>query len=260
MTYEFIVLTKANGVATLALNRPERRNGLTREMLHEVNNALEQIAVDPDIRVLILTGTGKDFSVGADIDHYAGDDGKRFQRQRNWREFRASRLLREMGVVSIAAIRGACAGASFSMACGCDFRILSKTARFNTAFLDVGLAGDLGGPWLLSRIIGPSKARELYFFPGKFDAAAAASFGLATELVEDDALEAAVTARANRLAAAAPLALRTIKENFAAAETLTFAQYVELEAERHIALIKTADASEAFRAFIEKRAPKFEGR
>jgi 2-(1,2-epoxy-1,2-dihydrophenyl)acetyl-CoA isomerase len=165
-----------------------------------------------------------------------------------------------MPAVTIAAVNGPCAGAGFAWACACDVRIAARGARFNTAFLDVGVAGDMGGPWTLPRLVGAAKARELYFFPDKFDATEAERIGLVARVVEPDDLAATAHALAARLAAAAPLALRTLKANFVDAERLGFAGFVEVETERHLGLFRSHDTHEAFRARAEGRPPRFEGR
>ncbi len=132
---------------------------------------------------------------------------------------------------------------------------------FNTAFLDVGVAGDMGGPWTLSRIVGPAKARELYFLPGKFGGNTALSLGLVSRLFPEPDSHAEVTAIARRLAAAAPLALKGMKANFLAAETAGFAEFVTLETKLHIDLFKTEDTRVAFRARREKATARlYEGR
>jgi 2-(1,2-epoxy-1,2-dihydrophenyl)acetyl-CoA isomerase len=162
--------------------------------------------------------------------------------------------------VTIAAIAGACAGAGFGWACACDLRVASETAKFNSAFLDVGVAGDMGCPWTLPRLVGAAKARELYFLPGKFDAAEALRIGLVSRVSPADAFEADLKALTDRLAAAAPLALTTMKSNFVAAEKMGFSDFIALEAERHVRLFQTEDTTEAFKAFVEKRRPVFHGR
>jgi len=138
-------------------------------------------------------------------------------------------------------------------------RIASETARFNTAFLDVGVAGDMGGPWTLPRLVGAAKARELYFMPGKFDAAEALRIGLVSKVSKAAEFDADVQALTDRLGRAAPLALSAMKENFVAAERLDFADYIALESEKHGRLFKTEDRVEAFKAFVEKRTPVFKG-
>ena len=132
--------------------------------------------------------------------------------------------------------------------------------RFNTAFLDVGVAGDMGGPWTLPRLLGAAKARELYFLPGKFDADEALRIGLVSQVVDDEAFPAAVGALVERLAAAAPAGLRTMKQNFSDAERMDLAAFVDLESERHLRLFRLHDTREAFLAKVEKRPPRFEGR
>jgi 2-(1,2-epoxy-1,2-dihydrophenyl)acetyl-CoA isomerase len=165
-----------------------------------------------------------------------------------------------MPAVTIAAISGACAGAGFGWACACDLRVASQTARFNSEFLDVGVAGDMGGPWTLPRILGAAKARELYFLPGKFDAAEALRIGLVSRVSPPDAFEADLAALTDRLARAAPLALTAMKANFLAAEAMGFADYIRLESEKHLRLFQSEDTTEAFKAFVEKRPPAFQGR
>src|ERR1019366_3969776 len=119
---------------------------------------------------------------------------------------------RELRVLVLsAAVNGACAGAGLGWALACDFRFAAESARFNVAFLDVGVAGDMGGPWSLSRIVGSARARELYFLPGKFDAAEALRIGLVTRVFPDDRFQEEVDAIVNRLTDCAPIALRTLK-------------------------------------------------
>ena len=165
-----------------------------------------------------------------------------------------------MPAVTIAAIDGACAGAGFGWACACDMRIATPSAKFNTAFLDVGVAGDMGGPWTLPRLVGAAKARELYFMPDKFDAAKALEIGLVSRVIPEAEFDAEIASIAKRLASAAPLALRAMKANFLAAERMGFADYIDLESRVHVDLFKTDDTREAFRAKAEKRAPLYKGR
>ncbi len=255
--FETIIYEKSGPVARLTMNRPDRLNGMTNRMLVETRVALAAAAEDRDLRVLVLTGAGKGFCPGADIGRVASaapDDPITVD------DFRVPVLLHNMPAVTIAAVNGACAGAGLGWALACDFRFAAESARFNVAFLDVGVAGDMGGPWSLSRIVGPARARELYFFPGKFDAAEALRTGVVTRVFPDDRFRAEVDAIVNRLAESAPLALRNLKANFVDAERMDFAGYVALESERHISMFRTEDTREAFAAKSEKRKPKFKGR
>lgn len=249
-----VLTTIDDAVATVTLNRPERRNAITNPMLNLLSRSLKELAKRDDIRVVILRGAGRDFCPGADIA-VTGD-----ATTTEPLDFDAPVVLHTMPAVTIAAIAGGCAGAGLGWACACDFRFAAPSAMFNTAFLDVGVAGDMGGPWTLPRIVGPAKARELYFFPGKFNAEKALELGLISRIFPELALHHEVRAIAERLASAAPLALKGMKANFVAAEKTNLAEFVVLETKLHIDLFKTEDTREAFRAKREKRAPVYKGR
>ncbi|MGH7896948.1 MAG: enoyl-CoA hydratase/isomerase family protein [Candidatus Binatia bacterium] len=257
--FETLLYEKRGPVATLIMNRPERMNGITNRMVIEVRDALAAAAEDRDVRVLVLTGAGRAFSPGADLQVVA-EGAPAAERPLTAEDFRAAVLLHDMPAVTIAAINGACAGAALGWACACDFRFASASARFNTAFLDVGVAGDMGGPWTLARIVGPARARELYFFPDKFGAEDALRTGLVSRVFADERFRDEVSAVTERLASAAPIALRTLKANFVDAERMDFAGYVALESERHLRMFTTEDTREAFAAKVEKRKPRFQGR
>lgn len=250
------------GIATLTLDRPERMNAMTNLMVRETRDALALAASDRTIRVLVLTGAGRSFCPGADIQRVAGGANGAPDIALDRTDFDVPVLLHEMPAVTIAAVNGACAGAGlgWACACACDLRIAARSARFNTAFLDVGVAGDMGGPWTLTRLVGAAKARQLYFLPDKFGADDALAMGLVSRLADDDALASEVRALAERLAAAAPIALRTMKSNFVEAERMDLASFVTLETERHLRMFTTHDTREAFAARAEKRAPRFQGR
>jgi len=256
-TYETIRYEQDGPIVTLTLNRPERMNAMTNLMVRETAEALSVAANDRGVRVLVLTGAGRSFCPGADLMGGAVNPNGAPDVTLDARDFRVPVLLHEMPAVTLAAINGACAGAGFGWACACDLRLAARSARFNTAFLDVGVAGDMGGPWTLPRLVGASKARELYFMPDKFGADEAERIGLVSRTVDDDQLLPAVSALAQRLAAAAPIALRTLKSNFVEAERMDLASFVALETERHMRLFSTHDTREAFAAKAEKRAPNF---
>jgi 2-(1,2-epoxy-1,2-dihydrophenyl)acetyl-CoA isomerase len=257
-TYDTILVSVDGPIATLTLHRPDRMNAMTNRMVSETFRALTALAADRSVRVLVLTGSGRSFCPGADIGRIAGDADRDDHLEPT--DFNVPVLLHEMPAVTIAAINGACAGAALGWACACDLRLAARSARFNTAFLDVGVAGDMGGPWTLSRLVGPAKARELYFLPDKFDAAEALRIGLVARVCDDDQLTDEVKALTARLAAAAPIALRTLKANFVESERMDFASFVALETERHMRMFTTHDTREAFAAKAEKRPPQFEGR
>jgi 2-(1,2-epoxy-1,2-dihydrophenyl)acetyl-CoA isomerase len=258
--WETIRYEQVDGVARLTLNRPERMNAMTNLMVRETAEALSAVAADRRVRVLVLTGAGRAFCPGADLQGGAVNPSGAPDIRLDANDFRVPVLLHEMPAVTIAAVNGACAGAGLGWACACDLRIAARSARFNTAFLDVGVAGDMGLPWTLPRLVGASKARELCFFPDKFGAEEAAHIGLVSRVVDDDELVTVVDGLAQRLAASAPIALRTLKSNYVEAERMGLASFVALETERHMALFGTHDTREAFAAKADKRAPRFEDR
>jgi 2-(1,2-epoxy-1,2-dihydrophenyl)acetyl-CoA isomerase len=258
--WETIRYEQAGGIGRLTLNRPDRMNAMTNLMVRETAQALSRIAEDRSVRVLVLTGAGRAFCPGADLMGGAVNPDGAPDVRLDASDFRVPVLLHEMPAVTIAAVNGACAGAGFGWACACDLRLAARSARFNTAFLDVGVAGDMGLPWTLPRIVSASKARELCFFPDKFGAEEAERIGLVSKVVDDDALAAEVDALATRLAAAAPIALRTLKSNYVEAERTGLASFVALETERHMAMFHTHDTREAFAAKAAKRPPVFEDR
>ncbi len=257
-TFETILYEQAGPVVTITMNRPERKNAMTNRMVRETGDALAYAAEDRSVRVLVLTGAGTSFCPGADLQAVAG--GTVADEALTPADFRAPVLLHNMPAVTIAAINGACAGAGFGWACACDLRFATASARFNTAFLEVGIAGDMGGPWTLARIVGPAVARELYMLPTKIDAAEALRIGLVSRMFDDDVFADEVAAVVGRLAAAAPIGLKTLKANFVDSERMDFAAYVALESERHLRMFTYSDTREAFAARVEGRPPKFEGR
>jgi 2-(1,2-epoxy-1,2-dihydrophenyl)acetyl-CoA isomerase len=255
-TFQTIRYEVAGGIGRLTLNRPDRLNGMTNQMVRETHDALVEAAADASIRVLVVTGEGRAFCPGADLKHFTAGGGETDERLEA-RHFQVATLFHEISAVTVAAVNGACAGAGFGWAMACDLRVAAASAKFNTAFLDVAVAGDMGLPWTLSRLIGSARARELFFLPGKFDAERARDLGLVAAVFPDESFREDAEAVVQRLAAASPTALTTLKGNFLAAERMTLRDYVEFEAERHLRVAASADTAEAFRAFMEKRPPKF---
>ncbi len=244
----------ADGVGTLWLDRPDHRNGIVNTMMRELHHCLHAVARDPEVRVLILTGRGASFCPGADLGHYsAGTVDEPLLDE----YFDVPVLLHEMPQVTIAAVNGACAGAGLGFALACDLRWAARTAKFNTAFLDVAVAGDMGVPWTLPRLVGAGRARELSLLPRKLDADEAHRLGMVNGVTEPSDLLAEVSAAATRIAAAAPRARVALKAHYVAAERMGFADFVALETERHRAISASADTAEAFRAYVEKRPPVF---
>jgi 2-(1,2-epoxy-1,2-dihydrophenyl)acetyl-CoA isomerase len=250
-------------------------NGLTISMTRELNDRLREAAAAPDVRVVVLTGAGKAFCAGGDIKEFEAIDRNdpqwvKWKDDPIWNDIdnsaertrRASEgplLLHGMPKPTIAMVRGACVGAPTALAAACDFRIVSDTAFFSTAFARIGISGELGASYYLSKLVGVAKARELFFFADRVPAAEALRIGLVNKVVADAELSDEVSAFARRLADGPPLAYRFIKANLNAAETRTAEDMVAIEALNQVRVLRSDDAKEAISAFFEKRTPKFTG-
>ena len=255
--YETILCEVEDNLATITLNRPDSLNGITNTMMRELYECLNVVALDEQVRVVLFTGAGRGFCPGVDLK--ASTSG--VNQEPNRREyFHITTLLHEMPKITIAAVNGACAGAGFGWACACDLRYASERAVFNSAFLGVAISGDMAGPWLLPRIVGATKARELFFMSQKFGADEAERIGLVLKTFSEGTFRDEVRAIAQRLAKSAPLAIGEMKKNFINAENMPLRDYIEVETERHTRTGGSNDSREAFRAFVEKREPVFEGR
>lgn len=257
-----LVEAQVDGVAKLTLNRPDRLNALSTEIMEGLLEALPRLAADSSIGAVVLTGAGRAFCSGGDVKSMAEGANTRSPEQavKHLRgRMEVSRLLHEMAKPTIAMINGAAAGAGLSLALACDLRIASTSARFVTAFARVGFSGDFGGSYFLSKLVGTGKARELYFTSEPLDAQQALSLGIANRVVADGELDEATMALARSFARGPRIALGLMKQNFNAAEDGSLTELLDLEAKRMIEAGRTKDHQEAARAFIEKRAPVFRG-
>jgi 2-(1,2-epoxy-1,2-dihydrophenyl)acetyl-CoA isomerase len=255
MDFDTLRYEVAGGLGRLTLNRPEHMNGMTNQMVREARDALALAAADPTIRVLVLTGEGTAFCPGADLKHFSGGGKDEII---SARAFEVTTLLHEMPAVTVAAINGACAGAGMGWALACDLRVMSARAKLNTAFLDVAVAGDMAIPWSLPRIVGAARARELSFIPRRIEADEAERIGIVARVFPAESFRDDTEAVLAALLEKSPTALLGLKQNYLAAERMTFADFVDYEAERHLKIAASADTAEAFRAFVEKRKPVFQ--
>jgi len=260
---QHLIETIQEGVATLTLNRPDRLNALSAPIMEGLLEALPRLANDAAVGAIVLTGAGRAFCAGGDVKRMAAEEVARSGAEavallRGRMEI--SRLLHEIPKPTIAMVNGAAAGAGMALALACDLRIAGQSARFVTAFANVGFSGDFGGSYFLSRLVGTGKARELYFTAEPLDAAQALALGVVNRVVPDADLAETTTAFACKLARGPRIALRLMKQNFNAAENGTLAELLDIEAQRQIETGKTEDHKEAARAFVEKRAPLFVGR
>jgi len=250
-----------HGVATLTLNRPDRLNALSEDMLVRLCEALPRLGNDPAVGVIVLTGAGRGFCAGGDVKRMAAAEQSFEQRQEGlrWRHH-AIVLLRTISKVVIAAVNGPVAGAGLGIALACDLRIAATSARFRTAFADVGFSGDFGGSWSLTRLVGTARAREMYYLNPLIDAAEAERLGLVMRVVDDAALPAEAQALARRIADGPRVAFAYMKRNLHAAETEPLQAVLDMEAIGQARTGLTEDHREAATAFVEKRKPVFRGR
>lgn len=252
-----------DGVCTVTLNRPERRNAMNAELLARLNEVVAAAAHDPEVAVLVLRGAGDTFCVGGDVKAMASTEQRETHEQRVAslrRRMEVSRLLHTMNKPTIALVRGAAAGAGLSLAMACDFRLAARSAKITTAFAKVGLSGDFGGTWFITRLVGSAKARELYLMPEVMSADTAFGHGLLTRVFDDADIESAATAFARSLARGPRVTLGYIKQNLNHAELGSLETALDLEAANHIRCSQTEDHREAATAFVEKREPVFKGR
>ncbi|XVQ15629.1 enoyl-CoA hydratase/isomerase family protein [Spirillospora sp. CA-255316] len=249
MTADCVLTERVDDIAVVTLNRPGRRNGVTIEMCERLHRTLVELAAS-DARVLVLRGADADFSVGADL---GGNRSAPATLEQLGPVYHSATLLHTMPQVTIAAVDGGCAGAAMGWACACDFRFASTRARFNTAFLSVGVSGDMGLVWSLTRLVGAARAREMLFFPEKISAAEALEYGLVTRLFEPDRLHDDVMALARRLTDGHPFPLRMMKANVLSAETTGIADYVEVESARHLHVTSSPSLRAGIEAFTQGR-------
>lgn len=254
----------AKGIAVATLDRPERMNSMTNTMFRELESLALTLDRENDLRVLILTGAGKAFCGGYDLDDAEDLPSLSPMGMLDQQELAARALsaLRGMRIPVIAAINGAAAGGGLSLTLAADIRIGSTTARFNAAFVRIGLsAGDLGASWLLTRLIGPARAAE-FAYTGRFmEAVEAEAVGLLNSVVPAESLLDEAIAMAKQICANSPggvqLSKRALQANM---EVASYAAALELENRGQALLTRGEDMPEALAAFKEKRRPEFTGR
>ncbi len=277
MSTEPVRVERDGGVATVTLNRPEKMNALNQEVIAALPGALRELAWDPEVRCVVLTGAGdRAFSAGGDISemgnagsaifagHRKGADGfplleDTIDNLRRGQE--ASLLLHEMGKPTLAVINGACAGASLSLALACDLRIAADHAVFLTAFATIGFSGDYGGSYFMTKILGTAKARELYLLPERMPADEAHRIGLVHRVVPREKLRDEARAVAERLAAGPPIAYRYMKRNLNLAERgIDPHTALDFEAEAMMRTARSEDFMNGALAFLAKKPVTFKGR
>lgn len=256
-----------NRVGILTMNRPDKLNALTLEMNRLAEEALAEMADNPDVGAIVLTGEGRGFCAGGDVSAMqkgqeigAKDASLEQKIDRLRRRHHFPWLLHSLPKVTIAVVNGVAAGAGLGLALSCDLRIASDQARFGTAYARVGYGGDYGTTWQLTRLVGPAKAKELFFTADLIDAQEALRLTLVNRVVPHDKLAAEAQAFAERIAAGPLVSYRMMKANINFAVTTDFRTMLDREAETHLRCGETEDHREGVNAFMEKRKPVFKGR
>jgi 2-(1,2-epoxy-1,2-dihydrophenyl)acetyl-CoA isomerase len=253
-----VEISRDGAVLTITLNRPDVLNAFDRAMHEALAGALKD-ARDPEVRAVVLTGAGRGFCVGQDLNEFREAPGDIADRLRAG--YHPNILaIRALEKPVLAAVNGAAAGAGLSFACACDIRIASDAATFVPAFINIGLVPDSGSTYSIARLLGPAKAFEWMTSGRRLTAAEAHAWGLVSEVVEADAFPARVGELAADLAAMPTRGIGLTKRLYDRAGESTLEEQLELEAQLQSAATNTEDFREGVAAFLEKREPRFTGR
>ena len=256
-----------NKVAVITLNRPDKLNAFTNSMLEQGTAALREFASNPDVGCVVITGEGRAFCAGGDVGAMQrGDEiaaaGATLETQidnlREGHEF--PWLLANISKPTIAMVNGVVAGGGLGLALSCDLRFASDNAVLGTAYARVGYGGDFGTTWQLTRLLGPAKAKELFFLPDMIPADEALRIGMVNRVYPADKLREETMALAERIAHGPLISYRYMKANVNLATTVDFRTMLDREAETHLRCGQTEDHKEGVNAFMEKREAKFVGR
>lgn len=256
----FISITNVKSIRTLTMSNPGRKNAVPPNGWAELADALDGFEASPQ-RVLIIRGADGDFCAGADMNKdavstpSAADNAARMRRTNT-----AAIALHRLSKPTIAAVDGVAVGAGMNLALGCDLIIATTRSRFSEIFVKRGLTIDFGGTWLLPRLVGLARARELALTGRVFDAEEALSYGMILSVVGAEELDAEVNESAERLAAGAPLAQGIIKRALDRSSSMTFEQALSFEEQAQAVLLGSEDLAEGAAAFVAKRDAKFRGR
>ena len=259
---DLVLLHRESGVGTVTLNRPDKLNAVDDVMRKAMVTALKDMTADKSIRVIVLTGAGRAFCAGGDIDHM-----RRLVVERDWKAGKALvetgrslvMAIRKSPKPVIASVNGAAAGGGANLALACDIRIASDKAQIGQTFNRIGLAPDWGGTYFLPRLVGSSKALELVFNADMIPAAEALRVGLFNRVVPHDDLARETAAYAAMLATKAPRALALAKKAIYASGDATLSGMLSLELKNQLECFQSDDAREGLSAFLEKRTPVFRG-
>lgn len=260
MDYETLLYDLAGGIATVTLNRPEKRNAVNGKMFEELAAVFERIADDREVRTFVLTGAGDHFCSGADLSSL--DDSPRSPAEMLARMRQVHRIMERVIFCpkpGIAAVRGYAAGGGASLALACDMIVMSEEAKFAELFVKRGLVMDMSSTFTLPRAIGLHRAKELALLGDTIDAQRAYEIGIANRVVPAGEFETAVKELANRLAAGPPITLALMKRALNESLSKSFDEVLDQESYNQSILFSTKDLQEAIMAFFEKREPQFKG-
>lgn len=251
-------------VATLTLNRPERMNTISGPMLDRLTELLVQVGKDPAVRVVVLTGTGRAFCAGLDLNEATSGEGigsssAALAATIDLRDTPPTALF-QIDKPVICALNGSAAGYGMDMAIGCDIRVMAAGAKLAPAFVKRGIVPESGGTWLLPRMLGWAKAAELIFTGRTLGAEECLQLGLVNHVVPDAEVAEVAQALAREIAANAPLAVQASKRMMRMGLDETFETHVQHVYLQLLPLFRTADFQEGMRAFLEKRPAQFTGR
>jgi 2-(1,2-epoxy-1,2-dihydrophenyl)acetyl-CoA isomerase len=259
MGYETLIVDQSGPIATITLNRPDARNALDFAMRRELLTALDEIEANPAARVVILTGTGGHFCAGGDVKNMRQRSTAADGQVRVGLLNRAVLRRVNFPLPTIAMVDGYAVGAGSNLALCCDLIVASDRAKFGELFCKIGLAVDGGGTWLLPRLVGMARAKELIFTGDIFDAAEAMRIGLVNRVVHVADLASTTRELAEKIAAGPPLALRLDKQALNRAASSDLASALEVEALSQGVAVASDDHREGVAAFFDKRPPKFSG-
>lgn len=262
MSFEHILFTISDQVATITLNRPERMNAFGGRMRQEIVDALEDVAADNDVRVVVITGAGKAFCTGGDVEEFASGSTQALSPTISSERHAMSKAvlaINRMEKPVIAAVNGIAAGGGCNLALACDIRIASDKARFSQIFTKRGVHPDWGGIYFLPRLVGYAKAAELIFSAEIIDAAEAYRIGMVNKVIPHEELSGTVRDYALGLARNAPIPVAFAKRGLQNFQKWDLAQALDYESYVLDVCMKSKDIIEGFAAFLEKRDPVFKG-
>jgi 2-(1,2-epoxy-1,2-dihydrophenyl)acetyl-CoA isomerase len=262
MEYQNITFERADGVARITFSRPDKLNSLTAVMHEELRDALNEVAGDRSVRVLVLTGTGRGFCAGQDLSERAvlpGAEPVDLGASIDRHYAPLARTLRSLPLPVIGAVNGIAAGAGANIALACDIVIAARSACFIEAFCKVGLIPDTGGTYFLPRLVGQARATGLAMLGEKLSAEQAVAWGLIWKCVDDEQLAPEVAKLAHHFAGAPTLALARVKQALRASSLNSLDAQLDLERDFMRELGRSADYREGVSAFLERRSPRFVG-